>query len=128
MNLCCAVKDAFIPFVQERLVITFIFIYVIAAWVLGLAYLDNWYALAPLIGSTIFNYACLYRENRRLIARAALICSTSWMIYDYCVMAYASMFFSGIVMVSIIIGMARYEKWSLPKFAFPMSAKSEAVS
>ncbi len=110
-NLCSALRDGGLIFVQERFVPYVIVGSVLLSWSIGLYFFAFWYDAIPMVGGTIMSLAFLQRNNRPLIARVQIICSLLWLLYDALVGSYIGFSCTLFIMVSAMVGIYRHEHW-----------------
>ncbi|MEM9469434.1 MAG: YgjV family protein [Pseudomonadota bacterium] len=73
------------------------------------------YDLFALAGIYLYAIACLFRDNRPLMARIILIHCIPWIVYNVITFSIFAGLSSFLGMFSCIIGMARHEKWDIGK-------------
>lgn len=113
MDICSVFRDSGISFLKDKFAPYIIFTCLFSVWVIGLYFLQHWYDTLPLIAGTIANLALFHRKNRSLYARAAIISSFIWIIYNLFVYSWMGATAACFTITSSIIGMYRYEEWDL---------------
>ena len=114
-SLACALKDAVLFGVHTKYLPIVIGMYLLTCFLIAINFSTNWYGVLPFLGTFVLNIAMLKRDNRKLIARAYIVSIMCWMVYNYFSAAYVTMTCDAIVAVTVVIGMARFEKWQIGK-------------
>ena len=81
------------------------------SWWTWSGWIDSMVVIAGLVG----NLSILRAENRFLVAISIMIGCLCWIIYNYTVGSWMGLTTAILVIVSNLIGMARYEGWLKPK-------------
>ena len=115
LNICSAGKDGLLAFIDEKFVPFLIGAFLFFVWSIGLSFFTHWYDILPILAGTIINIALLQRDNRALVARASIAASLCWIMYNLIVHSYMGFASGCFVILSSMIGMARYEEWELGK-------------
>jgi len=90
--------------------------YLALIWSIGFYKLDVWYALCPLIGTSLGSIALLIgRHNRAYYARIIVIAYLCWATYNSIVGSYMGLACDALTITSSIVGMYRHEEWELNK-------------
>jgi len=85
MNVLAALRDGALSFIKERHVLLVTFFFCGIMWLTGLYFSSSWYHLLPLVGNSITAISFIYRSNRPLIARAAILANLPWLVYNFIV-------------------------------------------
>jgi hypothetical protein len=91
--------------------------------IIGIYQYEYFIDLLPILGIIAFNVGLFKKDNRGFFARCSLINSFAWLIYCVYLLSIPGVLSSVFSMTSVIIGMARYEEWSIGKCyrSFPPS-------
>jgi len=113
MDICSVFRDGGISFMNKKYIPYILGLFLCSVWGVGLLFLQNWYGILPLIGVTILSIGLLQKDNRGLVARAQITCSTLWLFYNALVGSYMGFICGTFIITSAIIGMYRHEKWEI---------------
>ena len=113
MNVLAVLRDGALSFIKERHVLLVIFCFCGIMWLTGLYFSRFWYDLLPLIGNSISAISFIYRSNRPLIARAAILANLPWLVYNFIVGSWIGVGSATLMIISSIIGMYRHESWEI---------------
>jgi len=115
INLLCIIRGALVYFIPEKFLKRVIagFLLIVTFFILRNA--TTPFDLFALAGVYIYAIACLFRDNRPLMARLILLHSIPWLVYNIIFASYFGTLSSTLGMASGIIGMMRHEQWQLGK-------------
>jgi hypothetical protein len=75
----------------------------------------SYYDIFAIMGVSLYGIACLYRDNRPVMARIITLHCIPWLIYNILAFSVFGVASSALGIVSGIIGMYRHEKWEIEK-------------
>ncbi len=113
MDICSVFRDSGISFMKKKYVPYIICLFLCFAWSIGLFFFKNWYDILPLIAVTILCFGLYQKDNRALVSRAQIICSTLWLFYNALVASYMGFICGAFIITSAVIGIYRHENWNL---------------
>lgn len=115
-NASSALKNLLSAFVPQHYLPYILGLYLTMIWGIGLYNLSAWYGICPLIGASTPTIALLInRDNRRLYARAVIICCAFWACYNSIVGSWMGLCCDTLTITSSLIGMYRHEQWDIGK-------------
>lgn len=106
-------KDSALLAVHKRYIPYLTLALLVPIWAIGLFLLKQWHDILPLIGASLFNLSFMFRDNRPLMARGAMIGQPFWVVYNIIVGSWIGIAYNIIVCTSSLIGMSRHEQWNL---------------
>ncbi len=113
-SMISALKYSVMAFVKdERIIPPTVFLTIGSTIFLTLTYYSASYDLVPLFGCLIINMALLKRDNRALFCRAVILGCIGWVYYNAVVGSWFGCLAAALNILSLVIGMYRYEKWNL---------------
>lgn len=76
-------------------------------------FINTWFDILPILAVMFGNAGLFIPNNREVYARGTLIGCSLWLAYNILVGAWIGMMCSSLLILSILLGMARYEGWQV---------------
>lgn len=120
-----AIRNILGASVSPKHILTIVATYIPIIWVLTIIFMENYYDIFPAIATSLGAIALLFRDHPFLYRFVCFSCEIAWVLYGLLVLSYALVFSALILMLSIGIAIARFDRPVIKGFFIPKKLCSD---